>query len=78
MAASVWPELYLVRHGETDWNAEGRYQGRQDIPLNDRGRGQAALNGKLLRSLPDRPDRAPLPFRAVRPCATTSTPLFRT
>ncbi len=32
--------IYIVRHGETDWNAEGRIQGRQDIELNDRGRRQ--------------------------------------
>jgi broad specificity phosphatase PhoE len=34
-------DLYLVRHGETDWNAEGRLQGGQNIPLNDIGRSQA-------------------------------------
>ena len=33
--------LLLVRHGETDANAEGRTQGRRDVPLNDRGRRQA-------------------------------------
>jgi broad specificity phosphatase PhoE len=34
-------ELLLVRHGETDWNAERRFQGHADPPLNDVGRGQA-------------------------------------
>lgn len=35
-------KLYLVRHGETDWNIEGRIQGTIDVPLNERGRRQAA------------------------------------
>jgi len=62
MADLVWPELYFIRHGETDWNAEGRYQGSRDIPLNERGRGQADLNGKLLRQLLARAGHQPTDF----------------
>jgi broad specificity phosphatase PhoE len=35
--------LIFVRHGETDWNAQQRWQGHSDTPLNDAGRKQAAL-----------------------------------
>jgi broad specificity phosphatase PhoE len=41
--------LVFMRHGETDWNVEARLQGQQDIPLNARGRAQAAAYAEVLR-----------------------------
>ena len=44
--------LFLVRHGETDWNREKRYMGQRDIPLNALGRAQAQATAKLLKEEP--------------------------
>jgi probable phosphoglycerate mutase len=43
--------MFFIRHGETDWNAEGRLQGRQDIALNALGRAQSARAGLILKKL---------------------------
>jgi len=45
-------EILLIRHGETDWNAERRLQGHLDIELNAEGVRQAALLAEALRSEP--------------------------
>jgi broad specificity phosphatase PhoE len=44
--------LYLIRHGQTDWNAEGRYQGQIDSTLSERGREQSAQVAAALASVP--------------------------
>jgi probable phosphoglycerate mutase len=59
---SARPLVHLVRHGETEWNVEGRIQGRLDVPLSPRGREQAAaLAGRLaaagVRALVSSPQR---------------------
>ncbi|HLZ01936.1 MAG TPA: histidine phosphatase family protein [Bradyrhizobium sp.] len=58
------PTIYYIRHGETQWNADGRLQGVQDVPLNDLGRKQAAHAGRVLADLfaEHGHDRRELPF----------------
>jgi len=60
------PTIYYIRHGETAWNAEGRLQGTQDVPLNDLGRRQASQAGRILADLfaRDGRDKASLAFVA--------------
>jgi len=41
--------VYLIRHGETEWNVNGRWQGHADIPLNERGHQQATQLAQRLR-----------------------------
>ncbi len=67
------PELLIfVRHGQTDWNAQGRMQGHRDIPLNSVGRAQAGDNGKRLAVFCQHEKLAPAELEFV------SSPLGRT
>ena len=43
--------LLLVRHGETEWNRQGKFQGQIDIPLNDNGRNQATKAAEFLKDV---------------------------
>lgn len=47
------PTIFLVRHGETEWNRSRRYQGWSDSPLTARGIAQAEAIGRLLCGLPE-------------------------
>lgn len=57
-------DLILLRHGLTDWNATGRFQGQADIPLNDTGHEQARVAARAL--------------AAMQPDALWCSPLTRT
>lgn len=48
--------LIFIRHGQTDWNKEGRLQGSRDIPINATGESQAKRNGLRLADLMDEQD----------------------
>ena len=43
--------LYIIRHGETEWNKIGRYQGITDVPLNDNGIAQAKACANALKDV---------------------------
>ncbi|MGD9294562.1 MAG: histidine phosphatase family protein [Roseobacter sp.] len=46
-----YPEIYILRHGQTEWNAERRLQGRLDSPLTKTGRAQARMQRAILGNL---------------------------
>ena len=46
----MFPELYILRHGETEWNLANRMQGELNSPLTDKGKAQAAHQGAILQN----------------------------
>lgn len=46
------PRFLLVRHGETDWNRDKRFQGQIDVPLNENGRAQSQRAATFLKTIP--------------------------
>jgi probable phosphoglycerate mutase len=44
-----YPEIHVLRHGQTEWNLEGRFQGGRDSPLTEKGRADAAAQGEILK-----------------------------
>jgi probable phosphoglycerate mutase len=44
-------KIIIVRHGQTDWNVENRFQGHTDIPLNDAGQAQVEKSALVLINL---------------------------
>jgi broad specificity phosphatase PhoE len=63
--------IYHIRHGETDWNVDGRLQGWRDLPMNARGLQQAADAAHILHELFAREGKSPADFAYV------SSPLIR-
>lgn len=49
--SSAFPEIYLVRHGETEWSKSGQHTGRSDIPLTEAGEAAARKVGARLEGL---------------------------
>ena len=66
--------VVLVRHGESTWVAEGRFQGRQDPPLSELGQRQAQL---VANRLAHRDEQTPLPIPIGLPSAVWHSPLSR-
>jgi glucosyl-3-phosphoglycerate phosphatase len=68
-----WRRMVLLRHGQTIWNAEGRFQGQSDIPLDPAGQEQAERAARLLAAL--RPDV--IVSSDLRRATETAEPLSR-
>lgn len=66
-------QIWFIRHGETEYNREGRLQGQKDVGLNPKGREQASAVGRALRKL-----AGPEIDRLERGRAFYASPLSRT
>ncbi len=66
--------LYLVRHGETEWNREGRAQGRADVPLNEAGIAQSQALANTFASLNVAAVMSSSSRRAVRTAEAIAAP----
>ena len=66
--------LYLVRHGETEWNREGRAQGRADVPLNDAGIAQSQALASIFASMNVAAVMSSSSRRAVRTAQAIAAP----
>src|SRR5436309_13931481 len=67
--SQAFPVIYLARHGETAWSLSGQHTGRTDIPLTERGEGNARRLGERLKGITfARVFTSPLQ-RASRTCA---------
>lgn len=66
-------EVVVLRHGQTDWNAQQRWQGRTDVPLNATGRSQAERAGRSLAAMFELPFDAVLSSPQVRALETAET-----
>lgn len=67
-------KILFVRHGQTDWNVERKWQGHADIPLNDTGKAQAAALAKRLQEWPI----AAIVTSDLQRCIQTAQPIGKT
>jgi probable phosphoglycerate mutase len=65
--------LYLVRHGQTQWNRDGRIQGHGDSPLTELGERQARGVGRLLQRLLEAPEECDVAISPLGRCRRTAT-----